>query len=191
MTYCTAEQAKSYLGITTTTDDVLIWSLIEAAQASSDLHTHRTFEASADTERTFDAVADVHGAVLDLDKDLCAITSITNGDGTTVTAAQYVTEPRNGTPYNAIKIRSDADIVWTYTDYHEDAITIDGRWAYSTTAPDDIGFICQRYVAWLYRQRENRTGDDDRTIIAGNATLLPSTIPADIQAALRPYVRRL
>ena len=193
MAYCTMTDCKTYLGITTANDDALVASFIVRAQAWIDRHCHRTFEATADTERTFDAMYDVIGDALVLDRDLASITSITNGDGTVLTTTQYVTEPRNavvdGLPIQEIRIRSDADITWTYDDYHEDAITIDGKWAYSETVPYDVEQACVRLVAWLYRQRENRTGDDDRTIVAGNATILPTTLPNDVRAYLKPYRR--
>ena len=194
MAYTTIQAAKDYLGITTTTDDSLIGGFISSAQAWIDRHCHRTFEATADTERTFDALYDVIGDALVLDRDLASITSITNGDGTVLTAAQYVTEPRNavvdGLPIQEIRIRSDAGITWTYGDYHENAITVDGPWAYSLSVPYDVEQACMRLTAWLYRQRENRTGDDDRTVIAGNATILPTTMPSDAAAYLKPYRRK-
>ena len=187
MAYCTLAQVKLNLAIpdTTTDDDDLLSAEIIRCQADIDAETYRTFEAAADSTRYFDAIADVDGADLILDADLCAITSVTNGDSTTVTSSQYVTTPRNGTPYRKLSIRSDAGIAWTYSTYHEGSIAIVGKWAYSETVPADIEQMCIRLVVWRYRQRENRAGDEDRTIIAGNATILPSTMPADIRHKLQ------
>ena len=113
MAYATIQQVKQYLGISATTDDALIKGLADRAQAVIDAYCHRTFEAGTDTTRTLDAVDDVDGDTLWLDEDLCAITSVTNGDSTTVTTSQYVTEPRNDTPYYARRMRSDSYVVWT------------------------------------------------------------------------------
>jgi len=192
MAYITLAEIKAYLTIptATTSDDVMLASFITSAQAMIDAHCHRTFEAAADTEKTYDAVADVYGDLLEID-DLCSITSITNGDGTTITSGQYVTEPRRTTPYTAIRLLSSASITWTYTDDPEDAITIDGKQAYSTSAGNDIKQACLRLSAWLYRQKDTNA-DIDRPLLSGDGVvIMPSTMPSDVIAILRPYRRRI
>jgi len=188
MAYVTATDLKLYLHIEEATDDVLLASLISRATAIIDSYCGFSFEASADTSRTFDAMLDTDGWLLVLDRPLTSVTSITNGDATTVTASQYVTEPRNDAPFWGIRIRSDATIAWEYGDYYEDAITVTGKWAYSTSAPADIQHATLRLAGFLYRQPEN-AGELDRTIIAGNATVLPAQLPADVRQILDPYKR--
>ena len=188
--YTTLAEAKLYLGIptATTADDVLITSLITSAQAAIDTHCRRTFEAAADAERTFDAIKDVSGTMLYVD-DLCAITSITNGDSVVVAADEYVTEPRRTTPYYAIRLLASSGVTWTYDTDPEDAITIDGRWAYSITAPADIKQACLRLTAWLYRQKDTNA-DADRPLLTGDGVaIMPSAIPSDVMTILRPYRR--
>jgi len=190
--YTTLADVKEYLSIptATTADDDLITDLIAAAQAAIDAHCQDTFEAAADTDVTFDAVRDVDGYTLHFGRHTFAsITGITNGDDAVVKATDYVTEPRNATPYFAVRLLSSSGVSWTYTNDPEDAITVTGKRAYSTSAPADIAHACKRLVAWMYRQRENRTGDDDRALVAGNATILPSQIPSDILVLLQPYRR--
>jgi hypothetical protein len=179
---------KRYLGISTTTDDVLLYEEIVRAQAVIDAHYGYAFEVSSNTSRTFDAVRDVDGVRLLLDKPLASINSVTNGDGTTVTSSQYVTEPRNNTPFWAIVIRSDASISWTYSSYPENAITVSGKWAWSTVPSYDIVQATVRLAAFFYRQKDNLL-DMDRTIIAGTTTILPAAIPADVMALLRKHQR--
>jgi hypothetical protein len=191
MAYCTLQEVKDHLGITEADDDALLTTLIDSAQSIMDEFCHRSFEATADTTRTFDAVFDVDGDTLLLDEDLASITSVTNGDSTTVTSSEYVTEPRNRTPYYALTIRSDADIVWTYTDYHEDSISIVGRWAYSTTANNAINYYCKYLTSWLYRQKDT-TADIDRPLLAGDGTVvLPQQLPAVVVAGLSTYRKQL
>lgn len=184
MAYCTAANVKTYLNITTTTDDTLIGDLILSAQQSIDDYTHRTFEASADSTRYFDD-DNVSGAVLELDDDLCAITSVTNGDSVAVSSSEYKTVPRNKTPYNEIVLRSDSGKSWTDTS----DIAIVGKWAYSTSAPDSIKQACIRLASFLYRQRD--TGADvDRPIITDSGvTILPSALPNDVTQLLMPFMR--
>ena len=190
MAYCGVEELKEYLGVTGATDDAMLLTLLAAAQRTIDSYCARTFEATADTVRTFDSQRDVDGYTLTVDSDLCAITSIVNGDGTTISNSHYVTEPRNETPYYAIRLKTSAGKVWTSTvsGDSENAITITGKWAYSTSAPSDIAHVCKRLAAYIYRQKDN-AGDLDRAVIAGNSTILPAQIPSDIRLMLTPYKR--
>ena len=190
MAYCGVDELKEYLGVTGTADDAMLLTLLAAAQRTIDSYCARTFEATADTVRTFDSQRDVDGYTLTVDSDLCAITSIVNGDGTTISNSHYVTEPRNETPYYAIQLKTSAGKVWTSTvsGDSENAITITGKWAYSTSAPSDIAHVCKRLAAYIYRQKDN-AGDLDRAVIAGNSTILPAQIPSDIRLMLTPYKR--
>ena len=190
MAYCGVDELKEYLGVTGATDDAMLLTLLAAAQRTIDSYCARTFEATADTVRTFDSQRDVDGYTLTVDSDLCAITSIVNGDGTTISNSHYVTEPRNETPYYAIRLKASAGEVWTSTAAgdSENAISITGKWAYSTSAPSDIAHVCKRLAAYIYRQKDN-AGDLDRAVIAGNSTILPAQIPNDSRLMLTPYKR--
>lgn len=175
-------------------DDTLLTNLLTSAKGfiEGPEGAGRTFEVTSDTTRRFDAIRDVQELRrLWIDADLCAITSIVNGDGVTIPSNQYVTDPRNETPYYAITLKLNSDYVWTYNDAPENAIAITGRWGYSTTAPPDIAQACLRLVVWIYRQRASSSGEIDRPLITGDGvTILPSAVPADVMAVLREYRRR-
>jgi hypothetical protein len=193
MAYCVvATDLKPYLGIAaaTVTDDTLLAQLVTRAQAMIDTYCGRVFEASADSTKYLDAIENVDKTTLYLSNvgDLCAITTITNGDDVEVESDEYVTQPRNTTPYYAIKLLASANKAWTYDDDPENAISIEGRWAYSTTAPADITHACTRLAAWLYAQKDT-AGEMDRAIVAGNATILPARLPSDVIEILKPYRR--
>ena len=129
MAYTSAANLKVYLGIATgeTDDDTLLGTLVTAAQAMIDAHCRQTFEASGDTTRYFDPTCDVDGPTLRLDGPLCAITSITNGDGNAVASDKYVKEPRNGTPWYALVLKANAGLAWTYSTTPENSIAIVGK----------------------------------------------------------------
>jgi hypothetical protein len=187
--YLTNTILKVYLGITESTDDTLLTTLITAAQAAIDAFCRQTFEAAADTTRYFDPTLDAAGRWLYLDAPLAAITSVTNGDGNTVTSGNYITEPRNVTPYRALVLKGNSTVAWTWTTTPENSIAIVGKWAYSTSAPADVAQACTRLAAYLYRQKNN-SGDLDRAMVIGaNAMLLPSELPKDVYTLLRPYRR--
>ena len=189
MAYTDAQSLRAYKDISSSADDALLTDLIAAAQKEIDNYCHRTFEASADSTRYFDvhggADGPVDGSVLWLDEDLCAITSVTNGDSVVVASSEYTTIPRNETPYNRLQLLSNSGKHWTYTTEWMNAITIVGKWAYSTSAPDDIAQACTRLAAFLYAQRDAQLFDV--TAIEAGTVLTPVGIPVDVKAILQPY----
>ena len=186
MAYASLSDLTAYLGIDeSTADDALLTQLLARAQAAVDGMCQRTFEASADSTRHYDCRS-VDGLTLYLDADLCAVTSVVNGDGITVAPTSYTTEPRNLTPFHALRLRSVVGLAW---DGISADIAVTGKWAYSLTVPADVQHATVRLAAWMYRQKDN-TGND-APVIAGDITILPARIPTDIESMLAPYVRRL
>lgn len=185
MTYTTPNELKAYLGITSAKDDALLSSLIDAAQSAVELYTGRTFEASADSIRYFDPRDAVDGWLW-LDEDLAAITSITNGDGQPVTA--YVTQPATNGPFYAIKPKASSGQRWSYRSDPEDAIAIEGRWAYSVTPPAAIKQATMRLAAYYYRQKDAQVFDVTANPDIG-VVQVPQGIPADVRILLDRYRR--
>jgi hypothetical protein len=192
MAYATLSQLKNYLrgagdDVPDTHDDILNSSLSRSQdiiERNPPLGTGRVFEASSDTTRYFDAEYDTHG--LDLlfpQYDLATVTTVTvNGD--TLSSSDYITIPRNRTPYYGIRIKRNSGEDWSWEDDPEDAIAVTGKWAYSTSAPDAVVHLTLRLAAYLYRQREF-SQETDRPIIADGVTILPSQLPNDIRAMIK------
>lgn len=61
---------------------------------------------------------------------LLAVTTLTNGDGTTISASDFVLYPANSYPKNLIRIKSSASDTFTYTTTWEQAISVAGVWGY-------------------------------------------------------------
>lgn len=203
--YTTTLALKQYLGVAVATDDTLLTALIKRAQGIIDDYCNRTFEASADTTRYLDCPTGQGGRLLTdhqygqrrlspptlwLDRDLCAITSIVNGNGITITAGQYITQPVAEKPFYAIRLKSSSGINWTYTDEPTSAIAITGRWAFSVTAPQQIVYACERLAAYLYRRRDAQVFDDT-AFAEGGVVRLPKGLPADVVQILDMNVRRM
>jgi len=198
MTYTTYAIVKAELKLTNDTDQTLITGYATLAQriieAPLPMGTGRVFEASSDTTKYFDAPTRSGGgspAVLDLrGQDLCAITSVTNGDGTALPGTAYVTRPRDTPPYYAIQLRQTPGYVWVWDDDGpEGAIAITGKWAYSTTAPLDIQRCATRLAVWMYKSRDNAGFDVD--IKTDEGLILGARMPADIRQMIKAYQRRL
>ena len=192
MAYCTVADVKEYLDIEGAGDDPLLDNLIERAQAAIDSHTRRTFEdPGADATRYFTVGIDTNGLELLFDEDIYSITTVkTDADGgaDTIPVTDYVTRPRNETPYYGIKILGSSNYYWDYTDDPEGGIEITGRWAYSESAPNDIVQACSRWASYLYKQRDAQVWDTTAIPSAG-IIQIPKGIPADVKILLGPYVR--
>lgn len=193
MAYTTVPTVKAYLNITETTDDALLTQLITYAQQIIDTYTQRTFESSADATRKFTVGKDTDGLMLYLDEDLASITTVkTDADAAspvTLTTSEYITHPRNRTPYHALEILRSSSNDWTYTTNPENGIEITGKWAYSTSAPNDIAQACLRLTAWLYRQKDAQVFETTAIPEAGVITI-PQGFPRDVERFLTPYVKR-
>ena len=190
--YCTLAELKLFLKIKPDieADDVILTSFIQSAQAIIESMTTRRFECTTPTIRYFDAdEAWKLKRTIYFDDDLHSIVSVTNGDGVVVTPAEYLPFPRHSTPIYSIRLKETSNIEWTYTDSPEDAIAVLGYWAYSLTPPADIKHATIRLASFLYRQKDNAT-DIDRPLMSGDGTIvMPTKLPADIQAILKPYER--
>lgn len=202
MAYATVEQLRQTItsgpGALGAGDDALLTIYLADAQQMIDDFCDRTFEAAADTTRYLDAIADLRtldtpgriqlGLVdrtLWLGADLCQITSVVNGDGTTVSPSAYVTEPRNAPPYYALTLKSGANVAWTFVDSPEGAIAVTGRWAYSVTADALIRGATLRLAAWMYRQRNAPDGADRPIVTGDGVTILPAALPKDVYERLQ------
>jgi hypothetical protein len=195
-TYPTLQDVRAYIGTVAATDDGLIQALMSAAQAliEGPHGADRRFLVANDTTRTFDALRDTSAdrRTLYLDEDLCQITSITNGDGTTISASAYTLGPvRNRAPWWEVTIKTNTSgTVWTWLTAPEDAISITGRWGYSVTPPEDIQQTYRALVAYLYRRRSN-SGDMDRPILGNDGLVIaPAQLPRDIVSVLKNYRER-
>ena len=187
MAYIIAANVKAYAGISGAGDDALLASLITRAQAVIDRYCNRTFEAASASTRYFTVGRDTEGAWLWFDEDIASITTVTNGDSVAVSSSQYTTEPKNRTPYHGIKLLGSAGKVWTYSTDPEDAISVVGKWAYSTSAPEDIQHAAIRLVTFFYRQKDTSQDSDRPLLTESGVTLLPLQIPTDVRHMLNPY----
>lgn len=193
MAYASTADIKLYRGIATasTKDDTLLGVILGAAQKQIEIYCGRVFEApTTASTKYFDAIRDVadDGMTLLLDEDIASISAVQNGDGTTIVAADYVTEPRNRTPYWAIKLKMGGSQCWTYDDTPENAIEVKGKWAYSTSAPADIKQATIRLAAYMYAQKDASVFDVTAYPDAG-VMQIPQGMPKDVKQILDPYRR--
>ncbi len=187
--YCTVAQVKALLNASESGDDALLADLVTRASAMVDSYTRRRTFAERIETRYYTPGEDTSGRLLFLDDDLLSITTLTNGDGTIIAAADYVLRPANILPAWGIRLKASSGISWTCEDDPEDAISVAGEWGYCTEAdrPADITQAAARLALWLYRQREapfSRVGN----AITGEYEA-PVALPDDVKAILARYRR--
>lgn len=199
MAYAASSDVKQYGGIpdTDTVDDAEITLLIARAQAWIDEYTGRTFETDTDnaTTRTYMASRDVGRSTLWLDKDLFSLGTDGIVAGTdTLSSSDFVYEPRNDAPYYAITLTAETSLDWTDPDSdgnYENAISVHGNWAYSSTAPADIQHACLRLVKYFYKLGRLSDETADRPIVLESGAIVQAAdFPKDVLAILDRYKYR-
>ncbi len=113
-------------------DDALLVQIIATATRMAESYCNRALLPVRQT-RYYDAVGDhidpdVRGLYLGV--DLLEAVSVTNGDGTVITADQFILRDRNSTPHHEIQLKASSGLTWTYDTDWEAAIEVDGVWGY-------------------------------------------------------------
>lgn len=178
--YTTVTTVKDYLRISSSSDDSLLGDFVVRASRMIEDFCGRWFDARAET-RYFDATGShITGNLLLLDADLLSITTLVNGDGTTISADDIILRPINWPPYFGIALRHNSGLRWTYVDDPRGAISITGLWGYASTVPEPVRHAATRLAIWLYRQRDHAQAVDEAD--GGH-------LPRDVRSMLLPYVR--
>ena len=195
MSYVAASDVVAYGEFDDAASDVpLLGTLIPLVQAAIDGYTGRTFESDSDdvASHYFTVDEDTLDLTLYLDDDLAAISSVYSGSVNM--AGQYVTVPRNKTPYYALKLKDVASHDWSDgTDSdgsYDGAIIVTGNWAYSTTAPNDIKLVALKLTYLAYKQRVGLEQTTQPVMTPSGAMILPARWPADVLQMLEPYRKR-
>jgi hypothetical protein len=165
----------------------LIGTCINWAEGAIDAYTRRIFAGTTGTAYynrfTYPQLA---GQALFLDQDLLGLTSLTNGDTTTIPLGSVWLEPRNeGPPYRILRLKSSYVYVWnTDTD-----VIVAGTWGYSASPPADIQFAAVRLAAHYYRLKD--VGAQDMTgFPEGGEVTIGRGMPDEVRYILNPYRSR-
>ena len=172
---------------TSSGDDAVIEQIIEGASRVIDNQTRRTFYARSET-RYYDVP---NGDELDLDDDLISIAKLTNGDGTEITAGDYLTKPYNDSPKYAVKIKNGSDVAFEFDSSNngEMAISISGSWGWSSSTPLDIREACLEIATDYYHKRFGQNMNAETTITPSGVLITPKDIPASARSILQKYQR--
>lgn len=198
--YCTLAEFKSYRKIASVdaSDDSAIEDIITDASRLIDRLTGTWFYAQTSTTRYYTVGKDTCKEVLKLDVPFVAFSSITNGDGTTITSSQYALTAK---PYWTITLRADSSAWWTYVTAPENAITVTGTAGYvdrTATDPESLTHIgatrraCLQLAAQMYQERNGDGLNGQVTVTQAGVVVTPyGAIPRSVYDVLRPYIRVL
>lgn len=188
--YPTVANCKAFMVITAATDDATITFLVDGAISFVERYCGRSFlDVAAQTIYVMPTYPNLLNkrTLLIKDRDLVAVTSITNGDGEAVTAYRLL--PLNGPPYYQIEIHPDAGQTWNRGSDGEGVVTIVGTIGYKASVPDDVFMAVLELVAWLYRARSSGAGGSVTTATRAGLTIAPSELPPNIREVLDQYKR--
>lgn len=114
---------------TSTVDDRVIDALLSAASRHIDRKTSRRFYPRIEAQ-LYDIPDDDDLMLFD---DLLSLTTLTNGNGTVISASDYIlATPRNGAPYYMVSLRDTASVGWELTSASsaQQAVSVLGVWGY-------------------------------------------------------------
>jgi len=196
MGYCAASDVTAYGNFASTDSVAILTPLIARATSIIDEYTGRVFVETTDlVTRYYTGVDSADGDMLILDDDLLEIATDTAGltiGSDSLTTTNYVLVPRADKPKWGIRLFSNCPYDWgNQTSDGEiiENISIKGKWAYSSSAPNDIVHACVRLTYYLYKQRESDV-DLDRPLLTGEGvTIMPTRLPADVTSILNRYKR--
>ena len=194
MAYATAADLRAWLKISSTADDTQLGNAVTRAQQYIETQTGRVFEAAADTPRKFTPLHVSQGGnlldpdTLQFDQDLAVLTSITNGDGAAILTTDVMLLPANRKPAYAVRIISGTS-VWKYDPIPWNAVSIVGRWAYSTTPPADIVEATLELAGHLYRNRDQSSYSNAAVMSADGVPIMPPGMPSIVNRCIKQYRR--
>lgn len=139
---------------------------------------------------------------LDLGEDCLTLTSVTNGDGTTISASDYILDPRNHPVKTRIVLKRGTTTIWqsdSTTGNTECVIALAGTWGYCDRAATDpysaavIGntrSACLEIASQMFLERAGQnTGGQVQVTGAGVVITPHGAVPKSAYDRIKPYIK--
>ena len=197
--YATLAEFKAHRAITSLSavDDSVAEILIGDASRMIDAVCGRWFYAATLTRY----LNVVNSRALDLGEDCLTITTLTNGDGTVVTTADYYLDPRNHPVKTRAILKQSSAVMWLQdTDGNdENAITAAGTWGYcdrTATDPYSAAVIsntrraCLEIANQLYQERSGANMNGSVQVTGAGIVITPyGAVPKVAYDLIKPYIK--
>ncbi len=188
MAYPDTAAAKTYLGISASTDDTLIGRLVNAAISFVERETGRVFVAASATKK-FPCTATFVSKdklTLALYRDLVSVTTVTNGDGQVVVAdTDFYLHPIEA-PYHRLVMLPTVGKVWN-DGAAGGRISILGTWGYAADVPAALYEAILEIVAIYYRA--SAAGGTITQVNQAGVFIQGQTLPPHVADVLKVYRR--
>ena len=220
--YCTLANLKAFAHITSTdaSDDTVLSGLIESTSRAVDSFLFRKFFSRSETH-AFDVpdyavpyplslpgyTGSTYGRVLFLDDDLLSVTTLTNGDSTTIPATEYNLYPLNEPAKRELRLKAGSSYSFASdTDgNYEGVISLAGVWGACAGSPSATGgwagsaadaisvetmarleLATKIIVTDLYKKRTGQSGEGVVTVTAAGVVVRPAGWPREALDLLLP-----
>lgn len=192
--YASLEDVRQYGNFKTIDEanDPLLDSLIPQVSRLIDKLTGRSFAPSADMTQ-YVPFSEVEGRDLFLgclNDPLLSITTLTNGDGTTIANTEYLLLPRGAERYHTIRLKEASDVDWEEDSDGDSFIAITGKWGYSTAVPDDINLATIQAVLFVFKQRKTIETSERAQVGGDGIVLMPSMLPKITLEVIKQYKKK-
>lgn len=197
--YCTLDEAKREAAIESLDilDDDVLERCIEDASRAVDNHCAKQFYAAS---ATYSYSCPTDGdRVLWLNEPWLSVSSITNGDATSVAASSYNLWPLNAVSKVAVRLKDSASISWqpTSTGDYVGAIAISGSTGYVNRGASDAKSTqiisntkrATIITALAYYRKRFGVGAEAVQVTAAGVVLSPQGLPRDAAELLEGYMQ--
>lgn len=181
-TYTTTADVRAWIGMDSTADDSIIDTIRENTYEWITQQIGYIYNPSS-SSRYFDAVRDLwYGDIRQLDVGYVAgITSITNGDGQSISSSDYVLRWQH-----VLTLKKSTGKCWTFIDDPEDAILITGSFGLPASHRNykRVADLEKQLAAWAYRSRDFSAPAQVLLSTKGSLLLAPADIPPHLNKIL-------
>lgn len=190
MAYPTLADLKAWMGVPDASQDTPLGAAVAASIALFERACNRTFIA-ASAARPFqcrDPWVKRNYQQLSFFAECTSITSVVNGDGTTITAGQYWLLPEVA-PYDTINLLPSVGLVFTDVGQTSARIIVTALWGFAADVPPDVRYGMLELARALYEG--SKQGQGGQVVTFGSSTtVVPGGLPEMVHEIQRQYERR-
>jgi len=173
-------------GTITPSEMQLLQDCINNAEDQIDGYTRRNFLGTAGTYYVNRYDQAVRSQALYLREDLCALVSLTNGDGQNIPVGSVWLEPRNsGPPYRLIRLHSG----YVYTWNTDSDVIVAGTFGFGTVVPPAIQEATKQLASFYFRSKDIGPLETSGNPDVGQVTY-PKGMPDSVKLLIEKYRSR-
>lgn len=112
---------------------------------------------------------------------LLSITSLLNGNGTSIASSEYLLLPRGASRSHTIRLKEMSNVDWEEDPNGDSFIKITGKWGWSLTVPDDLRLETIEAIVYIYKQRDVIENSERAQVSPDGFVVLPAMLPKRTQ----------